>query len=260
MMPISFSETLQQERAKLVRSANNWFETWSASDRKDHLEELLSEESALRQSVDETLKRYADDSTKEELILLQSSLHQVLDERFQRGVRDYCDRRIKKLSEQSRRDPLTGLLNRAAFEEWMNEEVARALRYGRHLTLVMFDVDDFKSVNDRLGHQMGDQALVEVARVLRTSFRLSDPVFRYGGDEFVAVCPETPGGEIENALKRVETQQIVLSEEEDKQHSIKISWGVASLPTDAVSDFGLIQIADQRLYSLKRERHRQVTM
>lgn len=260
MRPNSFSETLQQERARLLHSASGWFENQAASGNKNDLDQILAEEFAMRRSVDEILKRHADDMTKEELIFLQSSLHQVLGERFQRGVKEYCDRRFKKLTEQSRRDPLTGLLNRAAFEERMNEEVARALRYGRHLTLVMFDVDDFKSVNDRLGHQTGDRVLVQVAQALRASFRLSDPVFRYGGDEFIAVCPETQGAEIENALKRVEGQQIGLREEDDRQHAIKISWGVASLPTDAVSDFGLIQIADQRLYRLKREHHRKAAV
>lgn len=241
----------------MLLSANNWFERTAINGGKIGLEELQAAERSLRQSVDDVLKRQAESVTKDELIALQSSLHKALDECFQRGVKDYCERRFQKLTKQARRDSLTGLLNRAAFEERMSEEVARAQRYGRHLTVVMFDVDDFKSVNDRLGHQAGDQVLVHVARLLQASFRLSDPVFRYGGDEFVALCPETSGAVIETALKRIQNQQTVLGGEAEFLRSVKISWGIASLPTDAVSAFDLIQVADQRLYQLKRNHHRQ---
>ncbi|HQR34492.1 MAG TPA: GGDEF domain-containing protein [Blastocatellia bacterium] len=257
MMPNSFSEILQQERMGLLFSANKWLERSVINGGKIGLEELQAAERSLRQSVDNVLKRHAEGITKDELVELQSSLHKTLDECFQRNVKDYCDRRFQTLMEQARRDSLTGLLNRAAFEDRMSEEVARAKRYGRHLTVVMFDVDDFKSVNDRQGHQAGDRVLVHVARLLQASFRLSDPVFRYGGDEFVALCPETAGAVIENALKRIESQQTVLGSEDEFLRNVKISWGVASLPTDAVSAFDLIQIADQRLYQLKRNHHRQ---
>lgn len=251
----SFTETLQRERAHLLRAANDSFENWQSSDGKGNLDQLLTAATALRQSISDILKRQAADIRKNDLIRLQSVLHEALDERFQSGVKEYFERRFKTLNDQVRRDPLTGLFNRAAFDERINEEVARALRYGRHLALMMFDIDDFKSVNDRFGHQEGDRALIHVARVLQASFRLSDPVFRYGGDEFVALCPETTGTAMETASKRIENQRMLLSGEDEFLQSIKISWGIASLPTDAVNVFDLIQMADQRLYHLKRERH-----
>lgn len=251
----SFTETLRQEREHLLRAANDSFGNWQSSDDRGNLDQLLAAAKTLRQSINESLKRLAAEIGKDDLVRLQSVLHEALDERFQSGVKEYFERRFKTLNDQVRRDPLTGLFNRAAFEERIAEEVARAIRYGRHLAMMMFDVDDFKSVNDSFGHQEGDRALIHVAKVLRASFRLSDPVFRYGGDEFVALCPETTGTAMETASKRIENQRILLSGEDGFLRSIKISWGVASLPTDAVNVFDLIQMADQRLYRLKRERH-----
>lgn len=255
----SFTDTLQRERANLLRAANDSFERLHESHDKGNLDQLLAATTVMRQSINEALKKQAARISKEELIRLQSDLHEALDERFQSGVKEYFDRRFKALNDLARRDSLTGLLNRAAFEERMSEEVARALRYGRHLALVMFDVDDFKLVNDRFGHQEGDRVLIHVAKVLQASFRLSDPVFRYGGDEFVALCPETSGDVVENASKRVESHRIILGGNDDFLRNVKISWGIASLPNDAVNAFDLIQIADQRLYRLKRERHKQLT-
>ncbi|MBP6822859.1 MAG: GGDEF domain-containing protein [Acidobacteria bacterium] len=209
----------------------------------------------LRQAVSDTLKQQADVLSKDELIGLQSVLHATLDQRICRVVKESNERRFRYLNDQAWHDSLTGLLNRAAFEQRLNEEVARALRHRRDLTLVMFDVDGFKSVNDTLGHQAGDKALSCVAGVLRSSFRLSDPVFRYGGDEFVALCPETSGDVIENALPRITDQLLVIGNEDKFAARVSISWGIASLPTDAVNAYELIRLADQRLYDCKQRRH-----
>lgn len=255
----SFTDTLQRERANLLRAANDSFEKLQSNNGKVGLDQWLVAATAMRQSINVVLTRHAAGISKQDLIRLQSDLHEALDERFQSGVKEYFERRFKALNDLARRDPLTGLLNRAAFEERMSEEVARALRYGRHLALVMFDVDDFKLVNDRFGHQEGDRVLIHVARVLQASFRLSDPVFRYGGDEFVALCPETSGEVVENVSKRVENQRMILGGKDDFLRNVKISLGIASLPADAVNAFDLVQIADQRLYRLKRERHEQLT-
>jgi diguanylate cyclase (GGDEF)-like protein len=153
------------------------------------------------------------------------------------------------LTEAARRDSLTGLLNRAAFEERLNEEVLRAVRHGRELAVVMFDVDGFKSVNDRFGHQTGDRVLAGVAVALQSSFRQSDPVFRYGGDEFVALCPETSGAAIENVLQRLQERL-----QASNLPGITVSWGIASLPADAAKANELVKLADDRLYERKNLR------
>lgn len=258
-MPVSFSETLDQERARLLRVASDWFEKSAANGGETELEELLAATTSARQAVDEVLKQRADALNKDELIGLQSALHAALDEGVHKVVNEHCQRRFRQLTELVRRDALTGLLNRAAFDQRLDEEIARALRHGRELTLVMFDVDGFKSVNDGFGHQAGDLVLARVAKALQSSFRLSDPVFRYGGDEFVVLCPETSGAVIQNALRRIENQLLVIGSETGFVSNVSLSWGIASLPTDAVNAYELIRLVDQRLYHCKRDKqeHRQ---
>ena len=99
------------------------------------------------------------------------------------------------LRDESRRDTLTGLGNRRSYDEALIREAARAVRYGSLLSLVLFDVDGFKGVNDRFGHQRGDAVLAEVGRLV-ASGRAADQGYRIGGDEFALVLPETS---LENA-------------------------------------------------------------
>ncbi len=89
-------------------------------------------------------------------------------------------------------DPLTGLYNRRKFFEDLEREVARIIRYESPLALIMLDIDHFKAVNDRFGHQMGDEVLKEVAEILRENTRKTDVVARYGGEEFILLLTETP--------------------------------------------------------------------
>ena len=97
---------------------------------------------------------------------------------------------MRQLFADARVDALTGLANRRSFGERADVEVARADRHGSELALVLFDIDHFKQVNDRSGHDAGDRVLVQVAGVLRSHARAIDVVARLGGEEFVAVLPE----------------------------------------------------------------------
>ncbi len=99
---------------------------------------------------------------------------------------------LEKEHEQVMRDPLTQVYNRRFFDEAIPREIRRCDRTGRPLSFLLVDVDDFKEVNQRLGHFVGDQVLQAVAAVLQVTLRTSDMVFRFGGDEFLAVLPETP--------------------------------------------------------------------
>ena len=114
------------------------------------------------------------------------------------------------LREQAMLDGLTGAHNRRAMDEIVAEELERSRRHGHDLSLVMMDVDEFKSINDRLGHAEGDRILESLVAVLRKSLRAIDKVIRYGGDEFLLVLPETSQRETELVLERlrmcVETQ------------------------------------------------------
>ncbi len=99
---------------------------------------------------------------------------------------------LRRSSQESRVDALTGLANRRAFDERLDEEVARAIRYGHPLSLLMVDIDNFKLVNDRFGHTAGDEALKALAAIIDRSIRTIDIVARFGGEEFVVILPETP--------------------------------------------------------------------
>lgn len=100
-------------------------------------------------------------------------------------------RRSRDLESQSRTDDLTGQYNRRHILVELDREVERAVRYGRHLSGMMIDVDDFKKVNDRYGHTTGDQVLKQFAEVLAHSIRNIDILGRYGGDEFLVILPES---------------------------------------------------------------------
>lgn len=154
-----------------------------------------------------------------------------------------------ELAERALLDPVSGLANRRAFEMALSSEVERARRYERQISFIITDIDDFKRINDTRGHLEGDRLLARVAEILVRTLRRTDRVFRYGGDEFVAICPETPSRTLVGALWRVEDNLKGLDD-----GNVSISWGVSTLPDDGKDGPSLIEIADQRLYTMKRSR------
>lgn len=99
---------------------------------------------------------------------------------------------LAALERQTREDPLTGLLNRRALDDKLASELHRARRYQRPLCLALLDLDNFKDINDTLSHIVGDQVLIETARLLKTNRREGDVAARIGGEEFVILFPDTP--------------------------------------------------------------------
>ena len=99
-------------------------------------------------------------------------------------------------------DPLTGAFNRRGFDEIFERELARSLRTGSGLALALIDLDDFKRLNDSLGHQAGDDALVHLVNVLRGAMRPTDVLCRFGGEEFVLLLPDTSLADAEAAITR----------------------------------------------------------
>ncbi len=158
------------------------------------------------------------------------------------------------LREQAIRDPLTGLYNRRFLGEVLAREIERARRYGHPLALIMADVDDFKLVNDRYGHLVGDTALRRVAEVLQGSVRAGDYVFRYGGEEFVLLLPETGDGS-GDALRRLEEKAVRIEVGDVPGLVVSVSLGhvvwnpAQDGPTQVET---LLRQADEVLYAIKR--------
>ncbi|MEW6019166.1 MAG: diguanylate cyclase [Pseudomonadota bacterium] len=150
-------------------------------------------------------------------------------------------------------DSLTGLRNHGHFQEHLHEEVDRARRYGRPLSLVMIDLDNFKNLNDRYGHQLGDAVLKRVGGVLLSGIREADYAARYGGEEFVVIMPEVVGSQAVEAAERLRMKVESVYESVDLPPSLtSASFGVADLPVCAEDGRSLIAAADAALLTAKR--------
>jgi diguanylate cyclase (GGDEF)-like protein len=158
---------------------------------------------------------------------------------------------IERLQAEVFVDVVTGCYNRRAFEEHLMVELARARRYERPLTLLLLDLDHFKRVNDVLGHPAGDHVLRKVGEVLRTTFRTTDRVSRYGGDEFALIFPETPKEDAIRLAERLRGQIAALFPDTVVPHPITGSIGVAGYPRDAARPNELVRLADLALYEAK---------
>jgi diguanylate cyclase (GGDEF)-like protein len=157
-----------------------------------------------------------------------------------------------KLVDLAVTDPLTGLYNRRKFEEVMNMEVARARRWGP-LSLLMIDLNYFKRVNDRYGHQAGDEALKAVARVLVACCRTTDTCARLGGDEFAMIIPHADFAAAEIVRNRVlERIAVTTVESCGGEVPLSLSIGIATMPDRAGSADGLIAAADAAMYQAKQ--------
>jgi diguanylate cyclase (GGDEF)-like protein len=146
-------------------------------------------------------------------------------------------------------DDLTGLRNRRAFEERLAFEFSMARRKRRDLTVVLIDADDFKGVNDRLGHLAGDSVLQQLARVLQATVRLTDLAVRYGGEEFAAILPEN---DEPSALLWCARLQKALAGAVWEHGPLTVSMGAAGLTPACVDGSHLVAMADQALYRAKR--------
>ena len=157
------------------------------------------------------------------------------------------------VTRQARTDALTGLPNRRAFNERLNEEVRRSDRYQQALSLLMIDLTTFKHINDTYGHPVGDLVLKQVSACLRSSMRSSDFLARYGGDEFTVVLPKTDSKAakwIARRLKdRVQSCQLEIPGREETSISLEI--GIASYPAQARTVESLLKAADDNLYLVK---------
>ena len=153
-------------------------------------------------------------------------------------------------------DGLTGLYNHRAFQEKLSEEINRAERYVKTFSLIMLDIDHFKSFNDIYGHQTGDRALKEISKIISGELRTVDFPARYGGEEFIIILPETwcDGAVIVAERIRNAVAEHPFTSEGGERLLLNISAGVACYPDDAASKEDLIKKADKALYFCKRPR------
>jgi diguanylate cyclase (GGDEF)-like protein len=187
-----------------------------------------------------------------DVFVLEERLHDVIDSLVTECVVAYFDRATSELAYKARHDALTDLLNHAAFIRELQLELERAKRYGSRVTLVFFDLDDFKELNDSEGHQAGDRALQQVARVLHEEIRQSDLAGRMGGDEFAALLVESDEGTGETFVGRLNARIAELVESGELPVPIAISAGVTRYPDDGEDAETLFALADLRLYEAKR--------
>jgi diguanylate cyclase (GGDEF)-like protein len=151
-------------------------------------------------------------------------------------------------------DGLTQINNKRFLLETLEREIPRARRHGRPLSVVMFDIDHFKHINDNYGHLAGDYVLKELATLVKSRLRPDDIVARYGGEEFAALLPETPVGGAaaiaEDLRKRIEEREFVF---ESESIPVTVSLGCAELLATGEQDVtGLLKAADEKLYEAKR--------
>lgn len=167
-----------------------------------------------------------------------------------------------QLLEMAYHDQLTGLPNYRHFIQRYDEEIKRADRYRRIVSVIMADVDRFKDINDRFGHELGNRALVHVAELLSKETRDTDLVARYGGDEFAIILPETPKHQAVELAERlrgaIESAPLPFAEAEGC--AISVSMGLASYPRDVGDSKALLVCADQALYASKEQGRRRVTV
>ena len=170
-------------------------------------------------------------------------------------ARDVTDqkRTESELLHRARHDALTGLLNRAAFEDGMSDAVLRAGRYPRHeLALFLVDLNGFKQVNDSRGHQAGDRLLQKVSSRLRRIAREGEMVSRIGGDEFALLIEGAADLQVESLAKRIDEAMKMPEDPADHDTAIDCCIGISILPRNAQDIDSLFAQADQALYSVKR--------
>ena len=178
---------------------------------------------------------------------LEMALHTVQEKNTQ------LEQSLKRIEEVAATDPLTGLYNRRHFGRVIEQLFSEAHRYDSDLACVMIDLDGYKQLNDSLGHQVGDQLLVLVGKIISSNMRKMDVAARYGGDEFVLLLPRAAGEEAATVAQRIrdefrQASAVVLRRNE----GVTMSIGIGSLKADAPAGTEqLIAAADAALYRAK---------
>ena len=165
---------------------------------------------------------------------------------------------LQREQELSRVDLLTNVANRRAFYEVLEVESKRAKRYGRPLSVAYLDLDNFKAINDSLGHAVGDVLLAKVAGIMRANLRAGSCVARLGGDEFAIMIPEASAGETKCFLQRL--RRLLLEQMQANQWPVTFSIGAAVFQESCDSVDEMVHAADQEMYAVKNRCKNEVSV
>jgi diguanylate cyclase (GGDEF)-like protein len=158
---------------------------------------------------------------------------------------------LTELDFHAKQDPLTSVFNRRYFNDFLEKEIERSKRYNHEFCILMLDLDNFKGINDSYGHLLGDDVLIDVARVLKQKTRLGDTVTRLGGDEFAIILPETDSTGAHHVAEEIKKAISKHSFSSEHNFQMTISIGVISFPTQGVSVKELLSNVDLALYKAK---------
>ncbi len=160
----------------------------------------------------------------------------------------------EQLREMTITDDLTKLYNMRHFYSQLQLEMDRALRYKGSLSLLLLDLDGFKQYNDTYGHPEGDQILIRLGDVIRECLRKSDTAYRYGGDEFMVILPETRGGEARNVAERIRASFASVNPYRISDGNVDVTLSVGVVEYQPGEDLsGFVKKADQTMYQAKRQ-------
>ena len=185
------------------------------------------------------------------MIELSESYHRELNEKID-GYVDQIENINLKLKDRSIKDELTGCYNHRYFQDILTSEISRAIRYNRPLSIIMLDIDHFKKINDKYGHTFGDKVLKGIGDILKKTVRGSDMVFRYGGEEFCVILPETDKERAFIGAERIR-KKIAASAFRIKNKVLKVtvSGGINGFVGREITKEAFIDNADKVLYQAK---------
>jgi diguanylate cyclase len=209
---------------------------------QDRLEEIRRHMDAYRAAEDDRHKQ-----TDEKVRALLDRLRELEDETS--SLRN----RVREQRSEALRDTLTGIFNRLAYDERIDQEFLRWKRFNEPVSVMVWDVDFFKSINDTYGHKAGDKVLVSIAKMLASQIRETDFIARYGGEEFVIVAP---GSDAATSLKVADKLRQSIEQKgfrhRDAPVPVTISCGIAEFKAGSTPD-SVFEAADQALYQAKQE-------